>query len=428
MSTNPVPSFDRNQEALATSIALALNNFDPHEQQKQQQDHHEQQQEQQQDQQHDQQEQQQAQQAQHLQLQEQIVDEQQQSSTETQKQNQEHQPQQVQQKQNQSQQQSSSVPVDPSITSESDADRELIQSTAQAVVNSTKLKLHQYNSLPKPPNFPKVSKPRVNKPGQKFGAKKRSWVWNWFVQDPIDCNIAICDFCGKVIKRLGSDKGSPKKLGEHLKTHKIDSTSFNSKRNGSQLAPLQPSSNIGDVGKNNININNNNNNNISNNNSNHYFNTLNSNQTTYRDQSIQPASDETNQFAQPGYYPPGITSSIDQFQESPYTQIKFQKEIVKFLVTNKLPLSVVKSKSFRQLIYTLRPGALQDLNELNHLYDPLLDVISNDQSDGQQTQQQQQQQQHQEEDQSSSNANNHGQTQENNDGNNDHINSNTAWV
>lgn len=71
---------------------------------------------------------------------------------------------------------------------------------------------------------------RQNRPGRKFGAKKKLWVWSWFVQDPTDPNVAVCDYCGKVVKRRSSDKGSPKKLSEHLRTHKLTKTLANNTR------------------------------------------------------------------------------------------------------------------------------------------------------------------------------------------------------
>ncbi|KAK7686837.1 hypothetical protein QCA50_009912 [Cerrena zonata] len=79
-------------------------------------------------------------------------------------------------------------------------------------------------------NETKVKKERKNRPGQKFGAKKKSWVWSWFAQDSQDPNIAACDYCGRIITRLASDKGSPKKLSEHLKTHKLTRESINNTR------------------------------------------------------------------------------------------------------------------------------------------------------------------------------------------------------
>lgn len=71
---------------------------------------------------------------------------------------------------------------------------------------------------------------RQNRPGRKFGAKKKLWVWSWFVQDQHDPNVAVCDFCGKVVRRRPSDKGSPKKLNEHLRTHKLNKTLVNPAR------------------------------------------------------------------------------------------------------------------------------------------------------------------------------------------------------
>jgi hypothetical protein len=73
----------------------------------------------------------------------------------------------------------------------------------------------------------KVKKERRNRPGQKFGAKKKSWVWAWFKQDVDNRNVATCEVCCKVVTRLESDKGSPKKLSEHLRTHKLTRDSKN---------------------------------------------------------------------------------------------------------------------------------------------------------------------------------------------------------
>lgn len=277
------------------------------------------------------------------------------------------------------------VPIDPSIndgTSDKNAavaaaaaaaqaanDMINARNTAQAAVNS-KLSTSGNNT---PNSSSKVTKPRINKPGQKFGAKKKSWVWNWFIQDAIDSNVASCDFCGKVIKRLASDKGSPKKLGEHLKTHKIDKNSINPKRD---------SMIVGDANR-------------------HYFNTLNatqtfkphplSNQSSGNQQNQQSPSQQQAQQAlsQHPYARQQGTSNTSseftnqsydksEFDQSPYTQPKFQKDIMKFLVENKLPLAIVKSPSFRQVIFTLKPEAIPDLNELNHLYSSLLEVIHNE--------------------------------------------------
>lgn len=75
-----------------------------------------------------------------------------------------------------------------------------------------------------------MKRERKNRPGQKFGAKKKSWVWTWFVQDLSDPNVAVCDYCGKIITRMPSDKGLPKKLSEHLKTHKLNKDLINTTR------------------------------------------------------------------------------------------------------------------------------------------------------------------------------------------------------
>lgn len=201
----------------------------------------------------------------------------------------------------------------------------------------------------------KVTKPRVNKPGQKFGAKKKSWVWNWFIQDPHDCNLAVCDVCHKAITRLASDKGSPKKLGEHLRTHKILKTTENTTRDGSSLVIHSEEG------------------------QHHFFNTLNIAQETYKLQPMAPAPPKETeheqhqsqqQQGQDSEVPQGLDTS--PFEKGPYTQSKFLKQVMRFVVDNKLPLSVVKSESFRQVVYTLKPGAILDLNELNHLYSQLL--------------------------------------------------------
>jgi hypothetical protein len=242
------------------------------------------------------------------------------------------------------------VPIDPSIadSNDKDASTDFARSTAQAAVRSSQKQSSSIN---------KVSKPRVNKPGQKFGAKKKSWVWNWFIQSEEDCNLATCDACGKMIKRLASDKGSPKKLGEHLRTHKIDKNSTNPRRDGHNGMIVHS-----EEGQR------------------HYYNTLNTSHVTYK---VHPLSHEatgaTEQGVQGGETVPGL--DVSEFDQQPYSQAKFQKQIMRFLVENKLPLSVVKSSTFRQVIYTLKPSAIPDLNELNHLYSSLLEVIDNEKDD-----------------------------------------------
>ncbi|CDR37732.1 CYFA0S01e16006g1_1 [Cyberlindnera fabianii] len=239
-----------------------------------------------------------------------------------------------------------SVPIDPSIGSVTDKAvaaaaanaATFARNTAQAAVNSSKIPGQRQQQ-----SGPKISKPRVNKPGQKFGAKKKSWVWNWFIQDLEDCNLATCDFCGKSIRRLSSDKGSPKKLGEHLKTHKIDRQTVNSRRESMIQQPP-------------------------NNENRPFFNTLNGpNNTIYKPQPIQQQQDsEAPTSAEPQDEQDDLDHTL--FDQSPYSRTKFQKEVMRFLSENKLPQNIVQSHSFKQLVYSLKPSAVNDLNDLNSMY------------------------------------------------------------
>ena len=47
---------------------------------------------------------------------------------------------------------------------------------------------------------------------------------------------------------------------------------------------------------------------------------------------------------------------------------------MKFLTENKLPISVIKSNSFQQLIYDLRSDSISDLTELTTMYPTLIEV------------------------------------------------------
>ena len=247
-------------------------------------------------------------------------------------------------------------------------------------------------------------KERKNKPGHRFGAKKKSWVWSWFVQDSQDPNVAACDYCGKIITRLVSDKGSPKKLSEHLKTHRLTRNSINSSRpipidgNGMTYAPngiplnytsnysvpeqgqvsLQPqlmsngpmsastqqsSSQVG----------------------NNYFHQL-----------AGPAGGVERQKHGPykrlhktGNYETNLSNfglntnkrylSTD-FDNSPYSAIKFHKHLMKFLTENRLSINVIKSHSFQQLIYDLKSDSVAELIDLTNLYSSLLEVSRLDSS------------------------------------------------
>ncbi|CDK25224.1 unnamed protein product [Kuraishia capsulata CBS 1993] len=171
----------------------------------------------------------------------------------------------------------------------------------------------------------------------KFGAKKKSWVWNWFVQDDLDLNVAICDQCGKCIRRLASDKGSPKKLSEHLRTHRIDRETVNPNRESMMSVEANVSGSS---------------------------------------MAYSPQVPLRRNLTQGGYasLPRHI---LNEFEIAPYTQVKFHKELMKFLAENKLPITVVKSATFRQIVFTLRPESIPDLDDLDNIYASFIEVFKN---------------------------------------------------
>lgn len=324
-----------------------------------------------------------------------------------------------------------------------------------------------------------VAKKRKNRPGQKFGAKKKSWVWSWFIQDSQNHNVAACDLCGKIITRLESDKGSPKKLSEHLKTHKIEKDTINTTRpipidgNGivydsegkplenqplpepkQSQSPNQPQPQIQGV-------------HLSRHPSQASIPSFAPQQQPHH-QPHQP--NQPNQTQQPQQQPqqapyqaslpqqsmptqfqnqlqnqlplnqhphlnslsgastgnsssmvganaiPGSSQQIPaqvssqaplsnmndfrtrpitnndagyqyninnhnnrrylspDFDNSPYSAMKFHKHLLKFLTENKLSINVIKSHSFQQLIYDLRSDSVMDLLELTGLYNSLIEV------------------------------------------------------
>lgn len=290
------------------------------------------------------------------------------NSIQAQQQQQQQQQAQAQQQQSQPQQQNnadSQFPIDPSIGDESKNDEaQLAQAAVQQ--SSTKAKNSQSQQDPNHQRLHrdanKVSKPRVNKPGQKFGAKKKSWVWNWFTQDPIDWNIATCSICNKPIKRLESDKGSPKKLGEHLKTHKIDRNSSIDKRNDIILNEHGNDNENGNQSNNSVES------------TRHFFNTINSTQSTYQRNEENSSSNQSN--PQEKLLNNEKSDNNENLDDSIYNTKKFQNHVMKFLLDHKLPLSTVKSQSFRQIIHTLKPEVVADLNELNNFYPHLLEAIA----------------------------------------------------
>ncbi|RCK63018.1 hypothetical protein Cantr_09960 [Candida viswanathii] len=210
---------------------------------------------------------------------------------------------------------------------------------------------------------------RKNRPGKKFGAKKRSWVWTWFDQDSADPNVAGCNYCGKIIIRLASDKGSPKKLNEHLKTHKIDINSINYARtphidghgitysNSGQPLDYPPNFRTFRVNENN--------------NSNHHHH-------HHEDTNSETSGDETHNHNNNSSTRVDLDNNrrflSSEFDNSPYTPMKFRTHLLKFLTENKLPISVIKSNSFKQLIYDLRSDSVSDLTELTGMYSTLIEV------------------------------------------------------
>lgn len=258
----------------------------------------------------------------------------------------------------------------------------------------------------------KPIKRRKNRPGVKFGAKKRLWVWLWFVQDYTDPNVAACDFCGKIIVRLPSDKGLPKKLIEHLRTHKLEPNSVNYSRAipidgyGVTYTPLGEPMNYpndreeeDDIVTDNV-----------------IESTPMRNQMSTAVVPATQASPELNEnkvavqtnlnnaYNRPrGNDPRRVTVAESQrksrrldhnlleqrrvirtdFDNAPYSAMKFHKHVMKFLTENRLPIAVIKSHSFQQMIYDLRTEAVSDLAELTTLYSSLLEVQNYSQADEQ---------------------------------------------
>lgn len=215
---------------------------------------------------------------------------------------------------------------------------------------------------------------RKNRPGKKFGAKKRSWVWTWFDQDSSDPNVAGCNYCGKIIIRLASDKGSPKKLNEHLKTHKIDINSINYSRNphidghgitySNSGQPLDYPPNFRTFR---VHDNSNHDDTTSETSGDENHNVKNTTTTTTTITNINRSTsrvdlDNNRRFLS------------SEFDNSPYSPKKFRAHLLKFLTENKLPISVIKSNSFQQLIYDLRSDSISDLTELTTMYPTLIEV------------------------------------------------------
>lgn len=219
----------------------------------------------------------------------------------------------------------------------------------------------------------KPKKERKNRPGQRFGAKKKSWVWSWFIQDTTNPNIAACDYCGKVITRLPSDKGSPKKLSEHLKTHKLDKDSINHTRqipidgngvsyngNGSlnfdsyQSKPQPQSPPIGSM--------------------NNMVGSTGMMMDKPEVRTSVSSVDSMTMKPKPDYNLNQRRYLSADFDNSPYTPMKFQKHLLEFLSENKLSINAIKSQSFQQLVYDLRSDSMVDLMEITGLFSTLLEA------------------------------------------------------
>lgn len=234
-------------------------------------------------------------------------------------------------------------------------------------------------------------KERKNRPGQKFGAKKKSWVWTWFVQDTNDSNIAACDFCGKVITRLPSDKGSPKKLSEHLKTHKLTTDSINHSRsipidgNGitytSDGTPMnfpqqkrQHLQSLANLDPQSLSISQNPSMQDQLHRSPHQLQPI---QLNVVDPQVHTSHDSENKReSNPIAYRLTNTRRYlsTDFDNTPYSSLQFHRHLLKFLTENKLSINVLKSHSFQQLIYDLRSDSVVELLELTNLYSSLLEV------------------------------------------------------
>ncbi|CAH2352232.1 hypothetical protein CLIB1423_06S01772 [[Candida] railenensis] len=313
----------------------------------------------------------------------------------------------------------------------------------QALNQQRSLKLSQKSAQPQAENQHTVrisKRERKNRPGQKFGAKKKSWVWTWFIQDVQDPNVAACDYCGKIITRLASDKGSPKKLSEHLKTHKLNRESINNSRpipvdgNGTTYAPnglplsyANANANFSthpgpspspshDHGHSHghapgaIPVSNSNlatsptsgehtkrdNNSLLKDSYHQNLHLLNrsQHQNQVMQQPSQLSQHQLQQHILGSSHPAAnnsvlptnsqATNNLDfnvgrrfistEFDNAPYTTMKFQKHLMKFLIENKLSISVIKSQSFQQLIYDLRSDSVSELLELTGLCSSLLEV------------------------------------------------------
>lgn len=64
---------------------------------------------------------------------------------------------------------------------------------------------------------------------------RTSWVWTWFAQDPIDPDLAHCDYCSVVIRTILGCRTAY--LSAHLKSHNLTNLSLNQSRSNHHQAP-----------------------------------------------------------------------------------------------------------------------------------------------------------------------------------------------
>ncbi|KAG5417568.1 hypothetical protein I9W82_005204 [Candida metapsilosis] len=185
----------------------------------------------------------------------------------------------------------------------------------------------------------KSKRKRKNRPGKKFGAKKRSWVWSWFKQDSKNPNIAVCNNCMRAVVRVPSDKGSPKKLVEHLRTHGVTS--------GMRPSPGRHAD------------------------------------TTHQYRDTQTGQHSTNQDHSGSSFTrqeftrnEAPLSSGQQLPPQSYTfdTKLFYHHLLAFLIENQLPIDIIRSREFHEVVNDLRSEAVADLQELLRLYDSLIQV------------------------------------------------------
>lgn len=213
---------------------------------------------------------------------------------------------------------------------------------------------------------------RKNRPGKRFGAKKKSWVWSWFTQDSENHSVAACDYCGKVVVRIPSDKGSPKKLMEHLRLHGLSATSINYSRTDAvpEQDTASPASNFSHISNTSVPtpgaslMSDESNTSMTSDISDSRLSMILALQSlpTLKPASLQQCASVPTRYISP------------QFDNTAYSPMKFYNHLLNFLRDNKLPLSTIQTHSFQQMVYDLKSDALKDMLKLSEMYADILDV------------------------------------------------------